>query len=66
MTMNRRDFLFSAAALALAPKSHLHADPTSLEHRFPPDIIKNEWYVEAEPIPEYHWAPAMPTRRFGT
>jgi alpha-L-fucosidase len=64
MTMNRRNFLLSGAALALASRSRLHADPASLDHRFPPDIIKNEWYVEAQPIPEYHWAPASAYEAF--
>src|SRR5580704_13185975 len=58
MTMNRRDFLVSAAALTLASKARLRADSAPGEHRFPPDVIKNEWYVEAQPIPQYHWAPA--------
>ena len=57
MTMDRRNFLFSAAALALATKAQVHADSPSLEHRFPPNVIKGDWYVEAEPVPEYHWAP---------
>jgi alpha-L-fucosidase len=64
MTMNRRNFLISGAALALASRSGLHADSSSLDHRFPPDIIKNEWYVEAQPIPEYHWAPASAYEAF--
>ena len=50
--------------MALASRSRLHADSTSLEHRFPPDVIKNEWYVEAQPIPEYHWAPASAYEAF--
>src|SRR5258708_7871188 len=64
MTMNRRTFLLSGAALALASRSRLHADSASLEHRFPPDIIKNEWYVESQPIPEYHWAPTSAYEAF--
>ena len=64
MTMNRRDFLLSAAALALASRSRLHADSAPLDHRFPPDVIKNEWYVEAQPIPEYHWAPTSAYEAF--
>ena len=64
MTMNRRNFMLSGAALALASRSRLHADSAPLGHTFPPDIIKNEWYVEAQPIPEYHWAPASAYEAF--
>jgi alpha-L-fucosidase len=64
MTMNRRNFLLSAAALALAPRTQLHADSPSLQHQFPPEVIKADWYVEPVPVPEYHWAPTSAYEAF--
>jgi alpha-L-fucosidase len=64
MTMNRRHFLLSAAALALASKTQVHADSGLAQHQFPPDILKPDWYVETEPIPEYHRAPTSAYEAF--
>lgn len=64
MTMNRGNFLLSAAALALATKTQVHADSGSVQHQFPPDIIKGDWCVETEPVPEYHWAPTSAYEAF--
>jgi alpha-L-fucosidase len=64
MTMNRRDFLLSSAALALASRAQLHADTPSLEHQLPPEILRADPYVERVPVPEYHWAPTSSYEAF--
>lgn len=58
MTMNRRNFLHSAAAFALATKTQVYADSGSVQHQIPPELIKADWYVETEPVPE--GAPTTP------
>jgi alpha-L-fucosidase len=62
--MNRRDFLFSAAALALAPELRIHADAAPTQHQLPPDVLKSDWYVETTPVSEYHWAPTSAYEAF--
>ena len=67
MTMDRRDFLLSIAALALATRTELRADTPSIERQLPPDVLEADWYVESVPVPEYHWSlPLAPMKLFGT
>src|SRR5690349_13485830 len=53
--MNRRDFLYSSAALALASSTRLRAD--SPQHQFPERELRSTPYIEETPVPEYHHAP---------
>ena len=53
--MNRRDFLYSSAALALASSTRLRAD--SSQHQFPESELRSTPYIEETPVPEYHHAP---------
>jgi alpha-L-fucosidase len=63
--MNRREFLASAAAAAIATGSHpampQAAAPTS---GFPRSLLDNDPYVELEPVAGYHWAPASAYEAF--
>ena len=54
--MNRRDFLYSSAALALASSVGVRAD-SSRQHHFPEKLLRRTSYIEEIPVPEYHHAP---------
>ncbi|HKV77613.1 MAG TPA: alpha-L-fucosidase [Candidatus Sulfotelmatobacter sp.] len=54
--MNRRDFLYSSAALALASSAGVSAD-SSPQHHFPEKLLRRTSYIEEIPVPEYHHAP---------
>ena len=54
--MNRRDFLYSSAALALASSTNLHADSLP-QHHFPENLRRRTSFIEEVPVPEYHNAP---------
>jgi alpha-L-fucosidase len=62
--MNRREFLTRSAALAIAGKLRASANTGVPDHQFPPEILKDDWYVETRPIPEYRWAPASAYEAF--
>lgn len=55
--MNRRDFLTSAGAFALASPASLHGHDHASGHRFPANELRPVDYIEEVPVPEYHWAP---------
>lgn len=54
--MNRRDLLYSSAALALASSARLRADSPSQRH-LPERELRGTSYVEEIPVQEYHHAP---------
>ena len=62
--MNRRDFIVSAAALAATSAYPQKAQAPELLQGFPPSMLKDEPYIEATPIPEYHWASASAYEAF--
>ncbi len=54
--MNRREFLYCSAAIALASSTRLAAEPLP-EHRFPESSLRRTSYIEEIPVPEYQHAP---------
>lgn len=54
--MNRRDFLYSSAAFALASSTGLYAD-SSAQHHLPEKELRGTSYIEETPVPEYQHAP---------
>ena len=54
--MNRRDFLYSSAALALASSTRLRPDSLP-QHHFPEKLLRRTSYIEEIPVPEYRNAP---------
>ena len=54
--MNRRDFLYSSAALALTSSTRLRPDSLP-QHHFPEKLPRRTSYIEEIPVPEYHNAP---------
>lgn len=54
--MNRRQFLYSSAAVALASSTHVGAESLP-EHRFPETSLRRTSYIEEIPVPEYQHAP---------
>jgi alpha-L-fucosidase len=62
--MNRRDFVLSASALALASSSRLRGQGTAAQHKFPPRELVPVPYIEEIPVPEYHWAPTSSYEAF--
>ncbi len=54
--MNRRDFLYSSAALALTSSTRLRPDSLP-QHHFPEKLPQRTSYIEEIPVPEYHNAP---------
>ena len=62
--MNRRDFLASAAALAVASARPRTAQSQPFERGFPASELRCLPYVEVEPIAAYHSAPASAYQAF--
>jgi alpha-L-fucosidase len=62
--MNRRNFVLSAGALALASPARLRGQGTGPEHQFPPRELVPVPYIEEVPVPEYHWAPTSSYEAF--
>src|SRR3984885_7112563 len=62
--MNRRNFVLSAGALALASSSRLRGQGTAPQHQFPPRELVPVPYIEEVPVPEYHWAPTSSYEAF--
>ena len=54
--MNRRDFLYSSAALALASSARLRADSVP-QHHLPESSLRRTPFIEEIPVPEYQHAP---------
>jgi alpha-L-fucosidase len=55
--MNRREFVASTAAFAAASAYPRIAHSAEPGHGFPPNVIKNDFYIETTPIEGYHSAP---------
>ena len=62
--MNRRTFVLSAGALALASSSRLRGEAPRPGHEFPPNELRSVPYIEEVPVPEYHWAPTSAYEAF--
>ena len=62
--MNRRNFVLSAGALALASSTRLRGQGTVPQHQFPPRELVPVPYIEEDPVPEYHWAPTSSYEAF--
>lgn len=61
--MNRRDFLYSSAALALASSAGVRSDSSS-QHHFPEKLLRRTSYIEENPVPEYQHAPQSACEAF--
>lgn len=55
--MNRRDFLYSSAALALASSTRFDTDSLQQQHHFPENLLRRTSFIEEVPVPEYRHAP---------
>jgi alpha-L-fucosidase len=62
--MNRREFLAATAALTATSVYPGLAQTPELPHGFPPSVLKGEPYIENQPVPEYHSAPASAYEAF--
>jgi alpha-L-fucosidase len=62
--MNRRTFVLSAGALALASSSRLRGEAPRPGHEFPPNELRSVPYIAEVPVPEYHWAPTSAYEAF--
>jgi alpha-L-fucosidase len=62
--MNRRDFIAASAALATTTAFPSLAQTPEPSHGFPASVLANEPYIEDQPIPEYHSAPASAYEAF--
>jgi alpha-L-fucosidase len=64
ISLNRREFMASAAALAATSSLYGHAQSTEQTHGFPPSMLRDVEYIETTPIAEYHNAPASAYEAF--
>ena len=55
--MNRREFLASTAAFTAAIASPGLGQSPDQINGFPPNVLKNDYYIETTPLDGYHWAP---------
>jgi alpha-L-fucosidase len=56
LTVNRREFLVSAAAMAISPAYRDLAQQPARFNGFPAPVLLPDSYVEQTPIADYHWA----------
>lgn len=65
--MNRRDFLFSAAAVSIAPARPVRPQTGLPPHQLPPSDVhyqRTRSYVEEVPVAEYRWGSDAAYERF--
>jgi alpha-L-fucosidase len=62
--MNRRAFVLSTGALALASSRRLRGENPRPGHELPPHELRSVPYIEEVPVPEYHWAPTSSYEAF--
>ncbi len=63
-SMNRREFIASAAALAATSALYGPAQSSEQMHGFPPSMLRDVEYIETTPIAEYNNAPTSAYEAF--
>lgn len=56
--MNRRDFILSSGAVALASRCDLKGLQARRDNRFSAHVLETVPYIEEVPVPEYRWVSA--------